>query len=213
MIVVRIRIHRGADDFRCNLLLTVASADVNACPDPSTALSLWKNKLLGFETAYWASSPWDVMRQGDSNIAYKAYDENFLFSYGQAAFLSIDLINGQIQDSVELQLRHEADFAWIETAYNAFDKNVTTIFIFANDGPPGNSQNAQFYRDLFMKIRSDYRDKNFVLVYRGDTSSKQQDKYKRINNLDVISVLGPPVQLTVNFAQGKRVITLSDSWQ
>jgi hypothetical protein len=189
--------------------------DYNDCPTPDTALTLWKSYLLDYETKFWDMPPWEIMREGDTNATYQEFSENFLFAHGQAAFVSIDLVNGDFFDAVEYQRRQEADLAWVDTAYEYYGKVVSTIVIFAHDGPPGVSQNAQFYIDLFSRIKNTYSDMDFVLVYRGESSFGLTEKYQGMQNLDVISVLGPiwpPLRMTIDFTQQPRKITLSDSW-
>lgn len=178
-------------------------------------MTLWKDYLLDYETKHWELPPWEIIRQGDSSVAYQAYSENFLFTYGQAAFVSINLGSGEVYSETESQQRHDANLVWIDSAYDFYSKQVSTIFILADDGPPGVSQNTQFYVELLALIESDYKDVEFVLVHRGSSSWGYTEKYGGINNLDVVEVLGPiwpPLRMTVDFGQTKPRITLEDSW-
>lgn len=191
--------------------------DSNGCSDPTAALALWKKYFLQYESKFWQPPPWKIVRQGDTSPEFKDFSENFLFAYGQAAFVSIDVVNGAVNNATNVQLRQQANTAWIKSAYELCSKTaVSTIFILANDGPPGVPSNSQFYMDLLAKIKTDYADKDFVLVYRGRTPSwGLVEQYEGIPNLDVVSVLGPilpPLRMTVDFHQPQRKITVEDTW-
>jgi hypothetical protein len=178
---------------------------------------LWKEYLLGFETRHWASPSWDIVRQGGGSGEDETYRENFRFAQGPAAFVSINLGNGDVNIFSELQPRLEANLVWIDAAYNFYRDSpiVSTIFILADDGPPGSLSNKSFFQDLLGRIGSNYTDIDFVYVHRGASEWGQTEAYQGIKNLDVIEVLGPiwpPLRMTVSFEADKRIIKLDDSW-
>lgn len=178
------------------------SQDANNCPNQDQANKLWQKNLVGFETKYWENPTWEIYRQGDLSKDYKNYDENFLFAHKQAAFAAIDLVGGQNEEK-NVETRLQANLVWVETAYKYYRNKVNTIFIFANDAPPGSNQNNQdFYNDLFDDIQQLYSDMNFVLVHGSDSSQGFAENYNGIDNLDVASVRDqawPPLRMTVGF--------------
>lgn len=177
-------------------------------------MELWKSNLVNYETRYWEQPSWDLWRQG------QGYEENFAFDFMDAAFASINLVDEQWPAppadtawAPELELEHEewllderlqANLDWIDELYKDYKRQVSMMFIFSNAGPKGDGPNKAFFESLFDQIETRYAQMRFVLVHRSGLQPDRygiEKKYNGIENLDVISVLGPiwpPLEITVN---------------
>lgn len=169
---------------------------------------------MGYETKNWNSPSWEIFRQGDLSKDYKNYHENFLFAHGLAAFVAIDLVGGSNEER-KVSTRLQANLVWVETAYKYYRNKVDTIFILAHDGPPGsNSNNQDFYNDLFDDIEQQYSDMNFVLIHSTDSRQGLSEQYNSIENLDVASVAGPawpPLRMIVDFSKNARTVSIQSN--
>lgn len=183
------------------------------CSDPEQAMELWKNNLVGYETRYWEEPDWDLWRQG------QGHEENFAFDYMDAAFASINLVDEEEEESpeqgddiiasefefeYELDERLQANLDWIDDLYKDYKKRANVFFIFCNAGPKSDGPNKLFFDALFEQIETRYAQMRFVLVHQNGSQPERygiEKNYNEIENLDVISVLGPiwpPLEITVN---------------
>jgi hypothetical protein len=180
------------------------------CDNPNEALSFWNDYLINFERQHWDAPEWEISG-GDQ--------ENFVFSHKRVVFAGINLVGGTVHDEDEFQSRNEANLGWIDDIYRDNRRRASTFILFAHGSPPGESFNKDFYDTLFESIRTQYTQMRFVIIHRNGINQMYgiEDKYMGIENLDVISVLGPiwpPLQITVDTRkEPKDAITLNfDEW-
>jgi hypothetical protein len=194
-------------------LLSVRFYYLTDCDDPVEALSFWDNHLIDFERKHWAAPEWEIFRPEDD------VKENFVFSHKRVVFASINLVGGTVHDEDEFIGRNEANLDMIDDIYRDYRRDASIVIIFAHAAPPGESFNKDFYDTLFQSIENRYTQMRFVIIHRNgiDQMYGIEKKYKGIENLDVISVLGPiwpPLQITVDTKKNpKDAITLNfDEW-
>jgi hypothetical protein len=196
--------------------------DTSNCRDADKALEQWRENFVDFETQHWGLLPWTVFRQGDISDAYSSFDENFLFSYAGAVFMSINLrmteaITEATNSVEDLQVQIAGNLEWIDIAYNEFrdEKDVKTIFLFSHDAP--NEANELFFSELYYKLENDYREMNFILVHHSDSGGGGiEDGYMGFRNLSVLGVQGtvwPPLRMTIEFKGDRPTITLDQNWE
>jgi hypothetical protein len=182
------------------------------CPDHSSARTYWKSYLVDFEATYFSSRPWEVFRQGELSSKYSDFNENFMFSHSQVAFVSIDIVGGSNENRKDIEDRQKAALSWVETAYEYYRNTVDTIFVFAHSGPSEYSNQNDpnnFYSSLFDHISKS--DLSYVLVYHSSSSWGFSERYNNIENLDVVEVEGPiwpPLRMTIDYNGGDRTISL-----
>jgi hypothetical protein len=181
---------------------TVGDNEYNDCPDPSSALQLWKNTFVGYETLHWQPPPWKIFRQGEVSSVYASFMENLAFAHGPIVYLTLNIVGSKVHDEAEFAMRHKANLDWVDFAYNVYKDSTKTIVIFAHAAPDNeNLANKSFYDELFTAMTVKYIDMTFVLVNRGTGKWGIKENFEDIVNLHWVSIPGPlfpPLKLFIS---------------
>jgi len=200
-------------------------AETINCKNENKAVETWRSEFVNFEQQHWGQLPWDVFRQGELSSEYSNYNENFMFSYAGAVFMSInmrtDADDAFAADGIEsvetVQQKVAANLEWINIAYNEFrqEKEVKTIFLFTHDA--SSDANTLFFVEFSYLLEDVYKDMDFILVYHSENGSVGIDeKSLGLKNLSLLGVEGtvwPPLRMTLEFEGGRVNMELDQNWE
>lgn len=171
--------------------------EYNDCPSPETALGLWYDNLLGYETQYWPSGPFSVTRQDPD------YPENFAFLHENILFVGINLVGGTIHDEDEWSARQAADLAWVDENFQANSSQIDLLVLLAHADPTIQSSEP-FYTPFFDSVQNDYAVPTIVIVRNlGIETSGVQSNYNGVDGLTLLIVEGsiwPPMKIELSAA-------------
>lgn len=177
-------------------------------------MKIFRETLSHFHEKHWPETSWEVKTGGN-----KLGDENYYFARNNALFIGLNLVTGVEHDIGEAAWRTSQMLQWIDKLYRESKKKVKHFVMFQHAAPPGEGENIIFFKSLFKRIKENYRDMSFLLVHKsGKNNFYDIDRnYEGIENLNVVSVLGPiwpPLQITLNTtAMGNNSVTLNhDEW-
>jgi hypothetical protein len=168
------------------------------CPNPVEALEFWREYLIEFETQYWPVPSWNVTRQGPD------YPENFAYLNDRVLFTAVSLPGGIVYDEAEMENRHLANLAWINTTVATYNGTFDVLVVLGHADPAIQAAGS-FFTPFWNIVQS--LDERVVFIHRnlGTDSWGLEPEYNGIPNLDVIVVEGsvwPPMMVQIDPISG-----------
>jgi hypothetical protein len=202
----------------CAVYFVVGSAETNNCPEPSTALDLWRSSLAGYHDLFWNSPPW-IFWDDDS----RGFRDAWVFHTNRIAVAGLHLTRGS-DTVVEGRAASLVTLDWIEENYQFYRRYARMIILLAN-APIEDPAHEDFFTTLFQRMDNRYRNMRWVWVQpasyvnatSGDvvqsSTDQWQPNYNGLPNLDVISVnpnVWPP--LRINITEEDAILLDQEDW-
>jgi hypothetical protein len=130
-------------------------------PESGGRTSILEDEFVGFDSRYWKHT-FDIKRQ-------PGRPENVAFIHKGTLFMGLNIIGGEVHDSVQWSTRHTDQVEWtIEQVrlYKALSTKVGRVVIFGHADP--NSRHQEFFAPLKAFIKDELQNQIPILYLNGD---------------------------------------------
>ncbi len=169
------------------VLIVPGDNEWNDCPQPDCAWQHWQNYFSHFER-HWP--PRFTLTRASQR------DELFSFVQGNVLFIGLNLVGGQVHNSLEWELRHADNGNWTSLNFHHYGAIAERVVVLGHARPTENQ--ADYFRVLVKESQAYGKP---VLYLHGDGHRWSQRHPWEADNLLAVQVdqgaLGPPVKVTV----------------
>ncbi len=156
----------------------------------------WRINLVGYESEYWESPPYQGSRS-------ERNPELFAIEMGNTVVLSVNV--GQIQpdgDDREASRVSNESLRWIAALYEEnWDVQRNFVLLSSQFLPGNDDQSIRFFEDLMSDIPTYYQIQFYWIQVGDDQNLDILSQYDGIENLDVITVVNqswPLLRIAIN---------------
>jgi len=174
--------------------------EYNDCPNATEALGFWKDYLVGYESKYWRSPKWEVVRDEPP------YEPNFAFVLRRVLYVGINLVGGTVHDQDEWEARQQANLEWISNQFQMNRAQFEIFILMTHADPETPDNNDIFFEGFFEMVKNDFNVPT-VMIHRnwGTENAGLQETFQGIRDFVVLVVKGdtwPPMKVQIDTLTG-----------